>query len=98
MLAESCNCSGCIEWVRSPGTSATFWIPNHPELVSKFLVESFNQALRGGHEVADRFFRDVSSFFFHLPPESALYPVMFSHVLALFRVFAISLDGTTGSR
>jgi hypothetical protein len=66
--------------------------------VSKFLVESFNQALRGGgREVADRFFRDVSSFFFHLPPESALYPVMFSHVLALFRVFAISLDGTTGS-
>jgi hypothetical protein len=43
-------------------------------------------------EAAQNFFRDLSSFFFHLSPELPLYTVVFSHYLAFVRLFPALLD------
>ncbi|KAF8145964.1 hypothetical protein K438DRAFT_1781425 [Mycena galopus ATCC 62051] len=72
----------------------TFWVPNHSnsEITSRFLCKMFEDAARGGLEPFKKFFRDVWSFFFHLSPETPLFPVVFAHVLGLSRVVYAQLD------
>ncbi|KAF7342169.1 hypothetical protein MVEN_01804700 [Mycena venus] len=91
-----CVLNSCIEWLRLPWVCSTFWVPRHTneDIATKYLLDCFRQSFAAGREASDKFFRDVSSFFFHLSPQSPLYEAMFSHVLALFRVFSARLSLT----